>query len=499
MKKQIFFGTMLLAGLMTSCKDENVSETFVPEANVSEEVYSIRLVDESGNEVTSLNGDFAQLYAEVEAEGEWCLSTNNPNIVYLTTEVGSGNGRVPVFITTCWAEDRQFSIEATPRSLFNPAASRAAATRADDTPGTSTGSITQTKTYDLSTVADRLSSNMGAGFSVSIASSNNVLLKTQMQIFNLRGLKALSDSFGVTLLEDALSPQMEQKYVVANSKKELRDQVTVGINGKIGSGGLEGSNISGDVTVSDNADSSSYYAARRQLSKLFTRHINYADIAALEAQEPNARGKALAPGFRMMRDTLQSELLRHHIANPDSMTSADSVRCYHLVDAFIREVGPNFICKASMGCALDYYIKVDSSDMKKGLTVNAVLDVKYESQVKDTTTNAVTDSTKFSVGGDAEVLKYAKEAAQKSEVEVVLNGGDVSQVDILCNGGQLTTADIQKWQRSISPEMSVMVDMEIVPISALFWEENVKVFIYDYLVRQGLTERYYDQVFKSNK
>ncbi len=481
MKKYFYLGTMLLAGLMVSCKDETMSDGICNESNVAEEaVYSIRLVDEAGNQVTSLDGQFAQLYVEVEAQGEWCLSTSNPNYVYLTTEVGRDNGRVPVFVSTCWAGSRAFSIEATPRSCFDPSIASAPATRGAGSSTVSTDSIHQKHDADLAAVAKRLSSNLGAGYTVSIANTNNLLLKTQMQVFNLSRLDSLQKALGVDLINDDIAPVTNQKYIESNSKSSLVNQVTVGVNGKIGSGSLNGSNITGDVSVSDNADTTATYAVRRQLSTFFTRQIFYENCAFYDSL-------ALSPGFRMTRNNLERELKT--LLYENTSNKADTLMAYRLLDEFIREVGPNVIIKSNIGCVLDYYIKVQNSSMDKGYSVSAVLDFKYASQVKDTAKTASADSTKFNFGGDVNVENRFKKCASNSEIEVVISGGDVKSVDILCNGGQLTTADIQRWQQSITPENSLLIDMEVVPISYFFKDTFVKNFIYEYLVALGLTER----------
>lgn len=485
MKKLFFLGIMLMTGLTTACKDENVFELVDSEQNVNVEdvVYGIRLTDALGNDVTSLGGDFTILYAEVEAQGNWILSTENSNFVYLTSLNGKGNGRVPVFVSTCWAGSRKFSIEATPRSYYLTHGASAPASRAGENPTVTTDDVEQTQPTSLSAVADRLSSNLGAGFSLSFVGSDNLLLTTQMPLFKLRTANMKQ------YIVDDLTPSTYQSYIETNSRKALRDQVSVGVNGNISSGSLAGSGIDVDVWVGDNEDGSAYYAVRRQITTFFTREIYYSDAMADDL---------LAPGFKMMRDSLENRLLglmnlsvpaasRADEKNPWWRSANDSLQAVRYVDEFIREVGPNFINKASMGCALDYYIKVDTSKIEKGVSVKAVLDVKYNSQVKDST--QVIDSTAFGGHVDVGVLNKAQMAASSTEVEVVISGGNTQLIDILCNGGSLDVSQVQQWQQSISPETSVMIDMEVVPISALFNRMEVKSFIYERLVTLGLTQK----------
>ena len=90
-------------------------------------------------------------------------------------------------------------------------------------------------------------------------------------------------------------------------------------------------------------------------------------MVALVNERPELRNEVYAPGFIQKVEEFTKDIK----AAGNSQTTIEK-----LCKDFCSEVGPCFISKSVMGCVLDYYISVDKSLLKDGMTAGGALEFK---------------------------------------------------------------------------------------------------------------------------
>ncbi|MBQ0023072.1 MAG: hypothetical protein KBT29_07530 [Prevotellaceae bacterium] len=523
MKKTKLFAALMCAAAtfgFVSCSD---SMDMTEEAGSTSQITTqpgIKIVDASGNQVTNLSGEFGTYYVQVTSDGDWELSTPN-EFINLHGFIGKGNALVPFTVANNWVEPRNFTI--------NGKVEGALSTRAGE--GVTAGG-TQASSYSLEEVMARITSNLGAGYTLMPRADGNIALSTGIQIFNIGVLDSIGKANKVSLIKDDYYDQLTQYILTSSSNEILHKSVTVGAKGSIEASSTgNGGGLSVGVGVGKDTNDNSMYGVKRMLRNMFTREIDYANAIAID-DSTNIR--TIAPGFRMVRDLLIKTV--NPLITKPTMTAADSAKADLLCEQFCSNYGTTFVSKAQIGCSFDYYIKVDSTYLNDSVNVAVVLQAKYDKVVtdsvkakkeaeiakkeveeakKDTSNVAKEDSVivnnkdneqsnepsaqaegdevnkdTTSIKGDVDVeyRKNLEKATNSAEVQVLVYGGDTKDVDILGTGGILDVTQIQKWRGTVSPSNAVMTDLEAQPISALFiTDPEVQAYLYDFIKRKCST------------
>ena len=144
---------------------------------------------------------------------------------------------------------------------------------------------------------------------------------------------------------------------------------------------------------------------------------------------------------------------------------------------FCSEVGPCFISKSVMGCVLDYYISVDKSLLKDGMTAGGALEFKLKVSIG------------IDVKGEGDYSQDQKNILEKTEAKVNIRGGNVNEVCILATGGVLENEQVLSWQQSVEPSTAVMIDMKLVPIYLLINDQTAHDALKAYVDKEGRLQK----------
>lgn len=504
--------SIVSAGMVfTACSDNLIEDDSlsIPSEQVVKLKNEVKLVDESGNEVSDVSGKMGKYYLDIKTSGEWSVNSSDTYIVPSAT-FGKGCARVPVIVGLNWQGARSGALSV---SLEDDGYSR---TRASVGP-TIQLPISQAQMYSLSDIKKRIGSNLGAGYTYT--PTTQFVLGTNIEVFNIAYLDTLQSINGSAYIKDDLYPRVEEQVHKGSSETEVKKSVSVGV-----SVGIDFTKVSGsldvDVNTSKDEKKEKTYAIKRMKSYQFTREIDYLNILADSAKSE----KLISSGFKMVRDRFVKDIhtiAKSYLNNQSGKVYTGTAVDYKKLDTsgladinevcemFVDNYGPTFISKAVMGCVLDYQMEVSNSFLNDTVTVDVVLKGKFESAVKPENTDSMantadslknkpvdpdkntadneakTDTNKVSGEVDVKVKNMTNEAVKNSSAYVTVSGGDVSKVSILTTGGELMNTQLIEWQQSVEPNKAVMIDYRLVPISALITDSFAQKCLYEYLKTKG--------------
>lgn len=455
--KSIIWAVGFVWTALVSCSQSVLTEPEVQE-NIGQEaeqpVPVISLVDAAGNVLKQLPAAYQECFVRIHTEGAWQLEVDGKFLAPLRTE-GQGPDLVPLFVGCNWSEARQGHLAL---HLFSDAT-----TRSDGE--TVTLHAEQAATPDMEAVRKMISSNKGAGYSYQ--PHTNYCLGTNMQIFNMSRLDSLQKVLRYDLITDEYYPQVEEEVSTAASQEELSSKLSVAasvnLNFNVFSVDVKGhfGNASTNMTNKE-------YAVKRLKSYQFTREINYMNMVALVNKNAELRDEIYAPGFIHKVETFTKAVKAENITSQQKD---------ELCRDFCTEVGPCFVSKSVMGCVLDYYISVDKSLLKNGMTAGGALDIKVKTSIG------------IKVSGEGEFSEDEKKVMENTEAKVTIRGGDVNEVCILATGGVLKNEQVLSWQQSVQPASAVMIDMKLVPIYLLIDDVVAHDVLKDYVDREASLDK----------
>jgi len=188
-------------------------------------------------------------------------------------------------------------------------------------------------------------------------------------------------------------------------------------------------------------------------------------------EKPELRNEVYAPGFIQKVEEFTKAIKEAG----NSQTTIERV-----CKDFCSEVGPCFISKSVMGCVLDYYISVDKSLLKDGMTAGGALEFKLKVSIG------------VDVRGEGDFTQDEKKLRDKTEAKVNIRGGNVNEVCILATGGVLENGQVLSWQQSVEPATAVMIDMKLVPIYLLINDPTAHDALKAYVDKEGSLDKIED-------
>lgn len=451
MSKKLLAAVVALSGL-TACSDSTFSdlESDVVEPIAVQKSNSAVLTDGSGQQVSSLPSNFGKYYLDIKTDGVWYIET--PDAEFMPTRMfGSGSTRVPVYIGTNYAANRQLSYNV--KFLDGNGQTRA---------GEGAQTVTQSSTTDLAAFKQLVNSNLFVGFGYNPTKSAIPELCTGIEIFKMEEINTID-----TLVKSTLTPQVSQEYIFSHSDSVADKILTV--NGHAGGNfNVVKLGLSADVKKYDIS-----HTGKTVAQKLMTRSVYGRELAWDKAW---LNSKNLSSGFVYYKNRYIKQL---------KAAGDDAAKKRAVADEFFRIVGTHFVSKALLGSELNYRIEVDSSKTTNSLSVKAALDFKWQQQIKDTAAvdTAAMDSLKklmpdslrknFVFGGKVQYTDSVYNAATSTTARVKARGGDIELVNILATGGSLYTDDLAKWLLGTEAAKATMVGVTIHPIYDIFDDTDV--------------------------
>lgn len=454
-KKYLAAGILALSVSVgiTSCSSDT---PFVQYPDVEEEILAtspFTLVDGGGNAVDNLSSEYGEYFIKVNAEGPWKLEVDKDFLAPLRTE-GEGPDLIPIYVGCNWSEARQGNITL----HLNGAATR-------NGESIFTRAASQKATPDMEAVKKMISSNKGAGYSYQ--PNSNYCLGTNMQLFNLGRLDSLQQAIRYDLITDEYYPQVEEEVSTATSQEDLSRKLSVAASVNLNFNAFA-IDVKGHYGSSSTNTQDKEYGVKRLKSYQFTREINYMNMVALVNERPELRNEVYAPGFIQKVEEFTKDIK----AAGNSQTTIEK-----LCKDFCSEVGPCFISKSVMGCVLDYYISVDKSLLKDGMTAGGALEFKLKVSIG------------IDVKGEGDYSQDQKNILEKTEAKVNIRGGNVNEVCILATGGVLENEQVLSWQQSVEPSTAVMIDMKLVPIYLLINDQTAHDALKAYVDKEGSLDK----------
>ncbi len=442
---------LLLSGGNISCSSD--TSLIDPPAIEGEEICPpLTFVNAEGKVVDNFSSQYGEYFIKINTEGPWRLEVDKDFLAPLRTE-GKGPDLIPIYVGCNWSEARQGNIV-----LYLTGAT----TRNGESSFTRVAS--QKATPDMEAVKKMISSNKGAGYSYQ--PNANYCLGTNMQIFNMGRLDSLQQAMRYDFITDEYYPQVEEEVSTAKSQEDLSKKLSVAASVNLNFN-VFAIDVKGHYGNSSTNTKDKEYGVKRLKSYQFTREINYMNMVALVNEKPELRNEIYAPGF-----IHKVEEFTKNIKQAGSSDSAIQKICKD----FCSEVGPCFISKSIMGCVLDYYISVDKSLLKDGMTAGGALDIKVKTSIG------------IDIKGEGEYTQEQKDIMEKTEAKVNIRGGNVNEICILATGGVLENKQVLSWQQSVAPSTAVMIDMKLVPIYLLINDPTAHEALKAYVDKEASLE-----------
>ncbi len=466
--KQLTIAALAVFGL-AACSDdpyaENVVDPAQPVVTVPEQV--VMLVDSQGKPMCSLPSECGRYYLQVTASAGWRLQSNDSYIVPLDT-MGYGPKTVSVLVGENWSAERTGSISLytydCTESEFNSPNFLSNIRREENV--VQEVSVDQMSVANLEVVKKFLSSNRGAGYSYSF--NDDYCLGTNIEIFNMLTLEQLQDSLGAHFIEDDYYPQMYQEVYSGKSKKAVDTELAIKASLGVDYNGVT-VKVNGNYGQEDKEDNEHEYARMRVLGSMFTREINYMNCVARANESKENYERIFSPGFRLLAQNLEEKLKKISDAGQINDTTVVDPICQN----FINEVGPCFIDKAMLGCAMDYSMTVDKSLLKNGLTAGGALELKVGFATGSVDVNA-----------EGQYAATTEELNKNTESTCLVRGGDVRLVSLLVSGGSIDYEKLAEWQLSVSPLSAVLINLKTQPIYSVLRDPLSHDVIEEYITRK---------------
>jgi hypothetical protein len=333
---------------------------------------------------------------------------------------------------------------------------------------------------ELKEVEDAISAIRGAGYTY--RDNESYCVGTDMEVFNIRQLRAMEKKYNTSYLVDDYIPFTNQKFFYSESVKDLKDQLSLDIGIGVGAGVF-----SVDLEVGFNKKSfettKNYYSLMSLKQGYFSRELNYLNlreqVANAVAASPVANTfasvdadslakvvpffrEAYAPGFS---DVMQKFIRKIHAA-PSAFAASGICR------EFIEEVGSGFVTRSVLGCSLDYYNTTRMDSISNSLDVKVALELSV--QIK-----FITVSTSIST----EYHDAAMKCNRNSESHITARGGNVSLVTAFTTGQQATIdpTTLKEWQSTVTPQDAALIDIRLVPIYEVIYDAKTRNILRDYM------------------
>lgn len=456
------------AAMLSACSDDSILNepgmTDVPLETVPVK-NTVVLTDADGNPVSNLSGEYGKYYLNIQTNGEWSVTCQNP-FINLPYDCGKGSACIPVQIGNNWVGTRDYQIDV----HFAAGSTRAVG---------ETGSVggTQDGTTTASELKDLVSSNLFVGYAYTPGRSADPEFCTGISVFDVPAM------ISANLLLDSYYETTKQYYYESTSDSTL--DKTISGNGQAGGTFKKfGFEAGADVTNMDQEGKSGRSGQMSLMQTHFTRELNLGTLV-----DNTGKLKNTTTGYEYFKKTFINAV---KAAGTDEEAKTRSVK------DFIEVVGSHIVIKASLGTELDYRIRVDSTYLNDSVGVKAVLGCKFQNVVKpakkdsiaappapddstavDSTHTAraavnpmTSDTTTVKVGAEVNYSKDVRKAASSTEAQVKVRGGQIGMVNILVSGGELPASTVAEWQLTIRPNNSTMVDINILPIYRLFDSSN---------------------------
>jgi len=333
---------------------------------------------------------------------------------------------------------------------------------------------------DLQKVEDAVSAIRGAGYTY--RDNESYCVGTDMEVFNMRNLRAMERRNNTSYIVDDYMPFTEQKFYYSESVNELKDQLSLDIGIGVSAGVF-----SVDLEVGFNkknfSSTKNYYSLMRLKQGYFSRELNYLNlrerVANAVAASPVASTypsldadtlakvvpafkEVYAPGFS---DVMQKFVRKIHAA-PSAFAASGICR------EFIEEVGSGFVMRSVLGCTLDYYNTTRMDSVSNSLDVKVALEMSVQ--------------IKF-ISIDASLRTDYHEAAEKcsrnSESHITARGGNVSLVTAFTTGQQATLdmETLRTWQATVTPQDAALIDIRLVPIYEVIYDQKTRTILKNYM------------------
>lgn len=281
------------------------------------------------------------------------------------------------------------------------------------------------------------------------------------QIINEQKAKELMNEYA----EGEASVQLESYEVIENiestgtSSEDMSE--SLGINASLNVSLPCGFalDIKADYNSEDLAQSSKNFSKRRHKRILLRKTMSVENLIGLmeELEYEGVKNNIFTTGFRSVLRKLTL-----------AVKSGDAVKANKSLKDFIEKFGTHIVVASELGGCFDYSMVTDKSDISSKTDIAAGLDMGYKKM--------------FNIKGDASYDKLNKKIGSNYSCKVTVLGGDASILSAATNGQMdNTNEDIEKWERSITEDNSLMIDHKLIPIWNIIPNDTVAEAVEQYL------------------
>jgi len=436
----------------------NVTHNEPNEGEISNK--TVTLTDANGMEITTVPSVMGTYFLHIKTDGIWYIETDAGNMEFTPTmSYGRGNAIVPVMIGNNWGEARQLSYNV---KFINDGDGMSQTNLAGSNDGQQ--NVVQEASTNLANIKEIANSITCVGYGYNPAKNRILKLCTGIEVFKREVVKS------------SQSPQANECYYYSHNESVLDKIISASAN--------PGANFrvakldfGADEDVNNTNDGESMFIQKSITRAAYSQELDFAD------KQPDS--EVFTDGLKYYKKNF-IEKFKNATADDEKKAAADE---------FFNVVGTHFIEKTSLGCELNYRVKIDASKIKTSTSAKSVLDFKWQQSVKNT--NDLDDIIKAKVeaeNGDASKLKNfvfnanvqvadsIYDASTTVVAEVMARGGDVQQLVSLVIGASVRCEDLAKWMLGADPERAVMVGIRTQPIYMLFDIEDAdEKAAYDYI------------------
>lgn len=214
--------------------------------------------------------------------------------------------------------------------------------------------------------------------------------------------------------------------------------------------------IKANYNSDDLSNTSKNFSKRRHKRILYRKVMSVENLVALTELNENYRNQILALGFKTNLTKLAKAI------------DSDGAAANKAIKNFISKYGTHIVVAAELGGCFDYSMVTDKSDVSSKTDISAGLDMGYKKM--------------FNIKGDASYDKMNKKIGSNYSCKVTVLGGDAGILSKATNGQKDNTSDdIEKWEKSITQENSLMIDHKLIPIWNVIPDETIASAVEQYL------------------
>ena len=333
---------------------------------------------------------------------------------------------------------------------------------------------------DLKRVEEAIGAVRGAGYTY--RDNESYCIGTDMEVFNMRNLRAMEKKYKTSYIVDDYIPTSQQKFYYSQSSNALKD--SLGLD--IGVGVFAGA-FAVDVDVAFNKKKYStqkrYYSLMRMKQCYFSRELNYLNLreqvsnavaaSPVSNTYPSVDADSLAkvvPLFKEVYAPGFADVMQKFIRKIHAATSAYAAS--GICREFIEEVGSGFVMRSVLGCTLDYYNTTSMDSVSNSLDVKVALALAVQIKFVQISTEIKTD-----------YQKAAEKCSRNSESHITARGGNVSLVTAFTTGQQATIdpETLKTWQGTVTPQDAALIDIRLVPIYEVIYDAKTRSILKNYM------------------